>query len=227
MTSLQRGIMLTRLIAGDGMRKTRLHNYNGQFLDAAGFLYLPKCIFTTLLLKLAEHRPELPWLGFRAIKYLDQIIDTNWKVLEFGSGMSTIWFARRCGFLVSIETDKAWYDAVTSMLNERALQNVDYRLCGESEADVLQDYEDSYFDLVLVDGIRRDRAMMTAILKVKRGGYIYFDNSDVPYQEYRTAKAMLISAAGGESNVKNFNDLYPMHICVNEGLLAPTANKPE
>ena len=219
--------MLTRLITGDGMRKTRLHNYNGRFLDAAGFLYLPKSISTTLSLKLASRRPELPWLGFRAIKYLDQIIDTNWKVLEFGSGMSTIWFAHRCGFLVSIETDKAWYNTVISILNERALQNVDYRLCDESEAGVLEDYEDSYFDLVLVDGLRRDRAMMTAILKVKRGGYIYLDNSDVPNQEHRTAKAILISAAGGELNVKIFNDLYPMQVCVNEGVLASVLNKPE
>jgi predicted O-methyltransferase YrrM len=209
------------------MRKTRLHNYNGQFLDTAGFLYLPKSILTTLSLKLADRRPELPWLGFRAIKYLDQIIDTTWKVLEFGSGMSTIWFARRCGFLVSIETDKAWYNAVTSMLNEKALLNVDYKFCDESEADVLQDYEESYFDLVLVDGPRRDRTMMTAILKVKQDGYIYLDNSDVPYQEHRTAKAMLISAAGKESNVKIFNDLYPMHVCVNEGVLASISKKPE
>ena len=80
--------MLARLIKGDGIRKSRLHNYNGQFLDAAGFLYLPQSIYTTVSLKLTNRRPELPWLGFRAIKHLGKIITDEWKVLEFVSGMS-------------------------------------------------------------------------------------------------------------------------------------------
>lgn len=220
--------MLGRLIAkGKGSKKSRLHNYNGQFLDAAGFLYLPKSIFTTLSFKLANSRPVLPWLGFRAIKYIDGLMNRSWKVLEFGSGMSTIWLARRCEFLVSIETDKGWYESVRSMLTANGLKNVDYRLRDQSEAHVLRDCKDSYFDFVLVDGVHRDRAMMTAIKKVKPGGYIYLDNSDLPNREHPTAKAVLISAAGGKSNVRIFNDLSPTRVCVDEGTLAHLGNKPE
>jgi predicted O-methyltransferase YrrM len=218
--------MLRRLLTGDDKRKTRLHNYNGQFLDAAGFLYLPQSILTTLSFKLAHRRPELPWLSFRATKYLDRIIKHEWKVLEFGSGMSTIWFARRCGRLVSIETDRVWYDAVTAKLAARGLDNVDYRLCPQAEAHLLRDYEDASFDLVLVDGLSRDRAMLTALTKVKPGGYVYLDNSDMPYQAHRTAKAMLLNAAGGAANVKIFNDLSPTRVYVTEGILAAIANKP-
>ena len=222
---LKETTMLSRLITGDGMRKTRLHNYSGHFLDLTGFLYLPRSILTAISLKLTNHRPEIPWLGFRAIKHLDKIIAHDWKVLEFGSGMSTIWLARRCELLVSIETNNSWYRDVTSMLKERSLNNIDYKLCDESVADALEDYDDSFFDLVLVDGYNRDRAMMTAISKVKLGGYIYLDNSDVPYLEHRTAKAMLINAAGGQSYIKVFNDLYPTQISVNEGILASIHNK--
>ena len=52
--------MLRRLIKGDGMRKSRLHNYNGQFLDASGFLYLPRTIHTTLLFKLVNAALNYP-----------------------------------------------------------------------------------------------------------------------------------------------------------------------
>lgn len=218
--------MFTRLIKGDGMRKSRLHNYNGQFLDPSGFLYLPRSIRTTLLFKLANRRPELPWLGFRAINHFGKLVQPNWSVLEFGSGMSTVWFARRCGFLVSVETDRCWHDAVRTILSQKSFDNVDYRLSERSEHEAVADYQDSTFDLVLVDGYERDRVMQTAISKVKRGGYIYLDNSDVPYREHRTAKALLMEAAGSESGIRVFNDLYPTQFGVNEGMLARVFNKP-
>ncbi len=219
--------MLSRLLTGREKRKTRLHNYNGELLDAAGFLYLPQSILTTLSLKLTNRRPELPWLGFRAIKYLDHLIQPDWNILEFGSGMSTIWFARRCASLVSIETNRAWHAAVTAMLAQRGLQNVNYRIVTQSEGHLLEDYEDSFFDLVLVDGVSRDQAMITALKKVKPGGYVYLDNSDMPYAAHRSARAMLLRAAGEESNVKVFNDLSPARIFVNEGILASVPRKQE
>lgn len=217
--------MLTRLIKGDGMRKSRLHNYNGQFLDASGFLYLPRSLRTTLLFKLANRRPELPWLGFRAINHLGKLIKPNWSVLEFGSGMSTIWFARRCGLLVSVETDRSWYDSVRTILSQKNFHNVDYRLSEKSEHEAVSDYQDATFDLVLVDGYERDRVMKTAISKVKHGGYIYLDNSDVPYREHQTAKALLVAAAGAEAEIRTFNDLYPTQFGVNEGTLVRVFNK--
>jgi len=114
---------------------------------------------------------------------------------------------------------------VTLKLAERELDNVDYRLRDPSEAHVLEDYEDSHFDLVLVDGVERDRAMMTAIAKVKPGGYIYLDNTDSPCLGYRIARAMLMRVAGGESNVRVFNDLTPSRVYVTEGILARVSNK--
>lgn len=217
--------MLTRLIKGDGMRKSRLHNYNGQFLDPSGFLYLPRSVGTTLMFKLANRRPELPWLGFRAINHLERLVKPNWSVLEFGSGMSTVWFARRCRLLVSVETNRGWYNAVSRILAQNNFANVDYRLSEQSEHQAVADYPDSTFDLVLVDGYERDRAMQTAISKVKRGGYIYLDNSDVPYREHRTARALLLEAAGAEAEIKFFNDLYPTQLGVNEGMLVRVFNQ--
>jgi len=218
--------MLARLLKGDGMRKTRFHNYKGQMLDAAGFLYLPHSVVTALLLKVAGHRPELPWLGYRAINHLDELITKNWRVLEFGSGMSTIWLARRCGFLKSVETNENWYAVVKRILAEKSLGNVDYQLCRGAEDECLQDCEDAAFDLVLVDGYNRDRVMGVAISKVKRGGYIYLDNSDVPYKEHQTARDLLLKAAGSGAEVKIFNDLCPTQVCVSEGILASMTSKP-
>ena len=211
--------MLKRILAGDEMRKSRLHNYNGQLLDLTGLFYLPRCVATIVALKLFGLRPEIPWLGFRAIKFLDELIERDWKILEFGSGMSTLWFAKRCGLVVSIESDKIWHEKIQAILREMEFKNVDYLFRVADQYHSFNEYEDSFFDLVLVDGFDRDKTMQTAIKKVKHGGYIYLDNSDVPYHEHQTAKGILLKAASSKTRVHVFNDLYPTQLSVNEGIL--------
>ena len=204
--------MLRRLITGDGLRKTRFHNYRGEFLDLGGFIYLPHAIGTTLNLKLLGRRPEIPWLGFRAIKRLNELIRPDWKVLEFGSGMSTLWLAKRCARLISIETDPVWHQKVGRTVSD--LANVDYRLVSIDECHLVD--EDS-FNLVIVDGQRRDAVMQTALRTVVNDGYVYLDNSDVPWSEYSAAQDLL---RGHANRIEVFNDLCPTRIAVNEGLLA-------
>ena len=212
--------MWARIVGRNEQRKTRLHNLSGRPLDAGGLLYLPRSVITTLSLKLTGRRPELPWLGYRAIKCLDRMIAPDWKVLEFGSGMSTLWLARRCGLLVSVETDRAWYDSISAALAERSIRNVDYRLRDRAEAHALADYDDSSFDFVLVDGPARHLAVMTAIEKVRPGGYVYLDNTDSPRPGNRVARDILLRAAGGAARVKFFTDLTPARLRVTEGMLA-------
>jgi hypothetical protein len=196
----------SRIITGDNRRKSRLHNYRGQRLDLGGFLYLPQCLASTLRFKLTGHRPAVPYLGYRAVKRLDELIQPDWKVLEFGSGMSTIWLARRCQRLVSIETNLEWYEQIKPQLPE----NVDYRFVPEEECH-LGEYRS--FDLAIVDGVRRDKTMQTAI---RAAQYIFMDNSDVKDSEYQTARKLLLDSA---QSVEVFNDLYPTYFSVGESIL--------
>jgi predicted O-methyltransferase YrrM len=203
--------MFKRLITGDGLRKTRFHNYRGELLDRTGFAYLPLAVYTTLNLKIAGKRPELPWLGYRVIKRLNNLIAKDWAILEFGSGMSTVWLAKRCGKLISVETDQRWFKHVSQRL--RSFKHVDYRLL---PIESCHDVSDGPFDLVIVDGMRRHASMQTAIHKVKTGGHIYLDNSDVPWDEFVTARTSLVKVA---KSIEAFNDFAPTTIAVQEGVL--------
>ncbi len=214
-----------QLITGKRKKGTRLHNHQGRFMDTAGLVNLPGSILTTVSVKLTRRFPELPLLSFRAIRRLNRLIQNDWKILEFGSGMSTLWFARRCELLVSVETSVEWYGLITTMLADTKLQNVDYRLRQPATAHLLQDYRDSFFDFVLVDGANRHLAMQTALAKVKTGGYVYLDNTDSPHPDYQTAREMLRRAAGGDSNISIFNDLTPSRVYVTEGMLARVVNR--
>lgn len=51
------------------------------------------------------------------IELLDSHVGPTHRVLEWGSGGSTIWLAKRVGELHSIENDSEWYQAVVKAAN--------------------------------------------------------------------------------------------------------------
>jgi predicted O-methyltransferase YrrM len=168
-----------------------------------------------MALKLFGYRQRQPWLGYRVVNRLESILKPTWRALEFGSGMSSLFIAKHCGCVVSIETDREWYKRVQELLRDSGVTNVDLRFREEEVSAMIEDVE--LFDFVLVDGVTRDASMATAIRRCKPGGWILFDNSDVQWAEHQAARSMLLSAA---SHIEVYNDLYPFALQVCESILA-------
>jgi predicted O-methyltransferase YrrM len=138
--------------------------------------------------------PEEPWIAPAAIRFLGGWLSSSQRMLEWGSGASTLWFARRVEFLASVEADRIWFDRVRGDLERAAIVNVDYRLepvAAEEEAReewprgrssqyvaVADDFPDGSFDLALVDGAFREACLERAARKERRGGLVILDNSD-------------------------------------------------
>src|SRR3990170_3194013 len=78
----------------------------------------------------AVHR-DAPWLTKDMVGILASWFHPDDRGLEWGSGRSTIWFAKRVSRLISIEHDDLWYQKISARLMENKLSNVDYRLCKE------------------------------------------------------------------------------------------------
>ncbi len=177
--------MLTRIIKGDPRHKTRLHDFEGNRAQS-GFL---RSLLSTACQKLG-YRRQLPWLNYPAIDRLKAILVPESKVLEFGSGLSTLWLSQRCSLVVTIESDPHWFDFVKA----RAGENVDARLQTQPEEYCgVAGYPDKCFDLVIVDGSWRDLSMRKALEMVRAGGHIYLDNSDVQDSEHQQAKHLLLN----------------------------------
>lgn len=68
---------------------------------------------------LDSHGP-VPWFTYSATRYLSIIVQDDYRILEFGAGNSTRWWAERVSKVVSVEHDPNWADAV----KERNLANV-------------------------------------------------------------------------------------------------------
>jgi hypothetical protein len=207
-----------RVLTGDGMRKTRFHTYSGRRVDARGLADLPRSVWSGFLLKAFGYRLETPWLGYRAARRLSHLLRPDSRVLEFGSGMSSLFLARHCREVVTIESDPAWFEHVTSLLKAHRLTNVDCRLRAVDDYVNVDEWPDHSFDLVVNDGILRDRVSAAALRKVRPRGYVFLDNSDVPNPEYQRARDSLLAAASPD-DVWFFNDFYPFQVQVNESLL--------
>ena len=206
-----------RLITGDGLRKTRFHTFRGNCIDLAGLVHLPHCIWSSLL-RVFGYRLPVPWLGYRAVKYLRQIIQPEWRIIEYGSGMSSLFFAKHGKDLVSIESDRQWFDHMRTLFSKKSITNIDYRFRDVCRYTSHSDLIENSFDLCIVDGLVRDESAKQALKLVRPGGYIFMDNSDVQNSEYLTARNILQEAAIKDS-VKIFNDFYPFRVGVNEGML--------
>ena len=54
--------------------------------------------------KLFGFYPSTPCIPYGARKALNSIINADMRLVEFGSGQSTLWYAKRCREIVSLET---------------------------------------------------------------------------------------------------------------------------
>lgn len=186
--------VLRKIIVADPYRKTRLHDEKGNRVPLTDVWYLPLNSYFTARRLLTGRLAEMPWIAFGAIKRLDALLDSSWSMIEFGSGMSTSWYASRVASVHSVEDDPAWHRRIAPTLPE----NVKYELRIRDNYADLSDYEDESLDFAVVDGILRGECMRAVIPKVRRGGWIYLDNSDkdmtIPDGEVRQAERLLREA---------------------------------
>jgi len=123
---------------------------------------------------------EAPWLTRDMTNILASCLRSEDRMLEWGSGRSTFWFAKRIKRLLSIEHDRSWYEKINNRIEVNCISNVDYRLC-ESEDEYVtlpEKLDKESLEFVLVDGIARDRCALMALPLLRPGGILIIDNSN-------------------------------------------------
>jgi predicted O-methyltransferase YrrM len=105
--------------------------------------------------------------------------------LEWGSGRSTLWFARRVSHLTSIEHNDRWYKRIKNLLSDKGLDNVDLLYApleskGESQPNYVRaaaELPKAGLGFVLVDGRLRDQCTELAMRLIKPGGMLIIDDA--------------------------------------------------
>lgn len=110
-----------------------------------------------------------PHLTLGEWRFLRNNIKKQHRVLEFGSGNSTLHLQGRCSKLVSIEHNRRWYDFVQSKIDP---QRVDYH--HRSLAGYTKDlHKLGKFDVVIIDGRSRLKCAR-AVLDVLKKDHMVF-----------------------------------------------------
>lgn len=63
----------------------------------------------------------LPWVTYPAQRMLAQLVRPEWRVFEYGAGLSSLWWAARVRRVASVDHDEAW----VGEMRERGLPNLE------------------------------------------------------------------------------------------------------
>ena len=116
----------------------------------------------------------IPWFTYPSIEYISQLDLREMSMLEWGIGNSTLYFAKRCKRIISIEHNNDWYNLITQQLPS----NSTGYLVDEIEYSTYPKQLNQKFDIIIVDGIKRFDCLQTGVQILNSGGMIIFDNSD-------------------------------------------------
>lgn len=115
-----------------------------------------------------------PWFTYSAIQFLDQLDLSEATVFEWGSGYSSLYFARRCRLVHSVDTSTQWHKEISSSKPRNLKLSLrDVSLFAETiEESSIQ------YDIIVIDAERRLDCAALAVYRLKPGGIILLDNAD-------------------------------------------------
>lgn len=126
---------------------------------------------------------ELPWFSYAAIDFLKTFLRPQMSVFEYGTGGSTVFFARKVRTVTSTEDNIIWLQKVEQHLNKAALTNVvlQHRLFDfknpvnfENSA-YLHSVPAQKFDVIVVDG-REEFLGLENSVQVRPTCFYYAEN---------------------------------------------------
>ena len=152
--------------------------------------YISRCVTHNLVNGKTPLDLEIPWFSYAAIDFLEGFVQPQMKVCEYGSGGSTLFFARRAQSVFSIEDNPEWFERVQKRLQEKGVRNVTMKLfpfdfknpAGFENSEYLNAIPAERFDIIVVDGSEewtqvRPVCFQKAESRIKPGGIIVLDDS--------------------------------------------------
>ena len=175
-----------------------VRRFEGYVVDYAEKYLIPRGWFASIQSRRSEDlEGPVPWITYPALRVLPQLLQPSFRVLEYGSGGSSLWFGRRVAQVVSVEHDRDWAqwvarhaganNVIVHIPEDAELEpeflaatgsDAGRPLAGASYAAEILRYPPGYFDVVFIDGLVRPLCTQLSMSRMSGAGFILFDNSD-------------------------------------------------
>ena len=143
----------------------------------------------------ANNNP-IPWYTFEAIEFLKINLTKNHTIFEFGCGASTLFFASKVKKVISLESNRRWFEIITSTLknsgdfalerNYFSNENCEIFLMEDVlDREEYQNFAKNYlqknhlkFDFLIVDSLKRFECVKNSFETIKNDGHLILDDSE-------------------------------------------------
>ncbi len=207
-----------KLISGGDGRRSRFHTADDMFIGLGDVVtQTPLVLGQKLRNRLAGRRPETPWWPLPAIEAVEKKLSRDMTAIEFGSGSSTLWIARRVRSLIAREHDAHWAEITRKRLEAGGLSNceIQHRTGGNYYA--LD--RDQRFDFAVVDGQFRWKCLETLSERMEPGGLIYFDNSDSDKDAHHYSAYGLEGSHHAQAVVRDLEHSHTVRVEIVHGMI--------
>ncbi len=166
-----------------------------------------------------ENGDFLPWMCYPLIKYLQENLNKNDVVFEFGSGASTLFFAKRVKKVVAIESNEKWHEIMCAKIEKSGLKNIELVLMKDAlENEKYDNYAKNLaangvnFDLIIIDSLKRSSCTLNSIDALKTHGKLILDDSERPH--YGKIRDFMINQG---FSCQEFEGIAPAQIKLKKG----------
>jgi hypothetical protein len=149
----------------------------------------------------------IPWYPYSMIDFLENRVNKDLTVFEYGAGNSTLWFANKALNVSSVESDQSWME----ILSKKIAPNTTLYYEDVSSLEYVRKAADlnRKFDIIIVDGRRRVECIKNSLEALSDKGVVILDNSDRP--TYETGRVLLKEAGFKEIKISGIPPIIPMN----------------
>jgi hypothetical protein len=126
----------------------------------------------------------LPWVTYSFIDFIKTRLSKDLKIFEYGSGSSTLFYAKHVKRVVSVEHDEAWYNKIVQSKAQNA-EMIFSKLERGGEYSKKAASLGEQFDIIIVDGRDRVNCCISSVNALSPSGVIVLDDSE--RKEYEEA----------------------------------------
>ncbi len=154
-----------------GMSRTLLSMQNNGYLIETGWLnsYKKKQ-------PIDKNNIPIPWVTYSFIEFIKPFLTSEKTLFEFGSGNSTLFYASKVKHVFTAEHNREWFEKINNIVPS----NVTIKFFELDGLDYVRSILlfDNKFDIVIIDGRKRNECIKNTVNKITETGIIVLDDSE-------------------------------------------------